>query len=495
MLAAIAASTGSGWARGASGAPEVAPAWLVSWASPMAWQYGVARDATVRELARLSIGGRSLRVRVSNAFGTAPVTFAAGSVGISAGGAALDPGSARPLRFSGAPGITLAAGQMAYSDPVQLTVVAGQTLDMSLFVAGVAPVSVHPCCQSPVRSYFTPNSGGDRVGEPSGAPFSLADGWVRWVDAVDVSGAQAGGAVVVMGDSIADGFNTPLRWTRVLNDRIQQLPPTDQVGVINEAITANTLTATAVNDSTTGGGPPGIERLGRDVLSQPGLRTVVVAEGTNDLYFGATGAQVISGMQQVIAAVHAAGVRVIGTTILPRSGSEAWIAPKEAYRRQVNAWIRTSGAFDGVIDLAHVTGDVYNGACSPQQMYPPFDSGDHLHPNPAGQTAMADAVQTSAFGIPDAPPAPPLASTRPTPGCPAPPVAGPSAATTTPSATPRDPPRPTTTASPVRRATGALLGAPTKPRWPGAAAVSLGAVVLAGAGALAARRARRRPGR
>jgi hypothetical protein len=163
-----------------------------------------------------------------------------------------------------------------------------------------------------------------------------------------------------------------------------------------------------------------LERLQRDVLSQPGVRAVVLFLGTNDLFFGASASQVITGMQQAISQVHAAGLPIYGVTLLSRAGSDGWEYPgREAARQQVNAWIRSSGQFDGIIDFAAVVRDVYDGQCQPDVMYPPYDSGDHLHPNAAGQTAMADAVPTTDFGMPQAPPVALLLHPTPTAGCPA----------------------------------------------------------------------------
>lgn len=387
----------------ASGGSSAQPVWRAAWGLPMAWGYGVATNVTVRQLVDPSIGGDELRVRLSNAFGTNPVFFAGASVGVQATGAALVAGSDTPLTFGGAPGVTVSAGQVTYSDPVAFDVEAGVTLTVSVYVPGSALASVNPCCSPKVNSYYTANNAGNHLADLAGAAFRAND-WGEWVDAVDVAGSPAPGVVVALGDSITEGFRSAsLNWPEALVERLALLPSTERPGLINEGITANTLTTTTVSDALKGGGPPALSRLQRDVLSQPGTRTIILAEGTNDLWFGATAEQVIAGMQMVSAVAHQEGIRVVGTTILPRAGSANWTSGMDRFRQQLNTWIRTSGAFDGVADFARVIENAYDGACQPDAFFPPFDSGDHLHPDPAGETAMANAVDTTLLGLPSAP--------------------------------------------------------------------------------------------
>jgi lysophospholipase L1-like esterase len=233
-----------------------------------------------------------------------------------------------------------------------------------------------------------------------------------------VVGSTGQGSIVVVGDSITDGYHTAVRWTDVLQKRIDTLPPDERRAVINEAITANTLTATQPNDATDGGGPPGLSRLPRDALSQSGVSEVVLFLGTNDLYFGAKPQSVIAGLQQAIAMAHQAGVRVVGVTLLPRRpGDEAWNPIQQGYLEQVNNWILTSGSFDATLDFATAVADVYDGACAPTALFPAYDSGDHLHPDPAGETAMANSIDTSLLELPPTPPVPPLVAVSPTSGC------------------------------------------------------------------------------
>ena len=387
----------------------------------MAWGYGVASDATVRELVTPGVGGQDIRVRISNAFGDQPLVVGAATVGVSLGGAAVKARTLRPLSFAGHLRVTVPPGRYAYSDPVGMKVTAGETLAVSLWESGTDLVSVHPCCSTMgAVSFFTPNGGGNLTASPSGAGLSVSSPWPRWVDALDVERAGPG-SIVVLGDSITDGFNATTNWVRVLQQRVDRLPPPEQRAVVDEGITANALTSDVPTDSKTGGGPSGLARLAPDVLDQPGVSEVVVFLGTNDLWFGDTPSELIAGYRQAIAEARKAGLRVVGVTLLPRSaGQWPWTPAQQQELEQVDHWILTSHAFQGVLDLARVVADVYDGACEPWLMFPPYDSGDHLHPNAAGQVAMADGVNLSVLGLPPLPPAQPLVAATPTPGCQAP---------------------------------------------------------------------------
>ncbi|MGC8626704.1 MAG: GDSL-type esterase/lipase family protein [Acidimicrobiales bacterium] len=396
-----------------------AQVWQVAWGSAMAWGYGVAQYATVREIVTAGIGGSAVKVRVSNMFGDRPLVIGAATVAVAGTGPAVEPGTLRALRFASHAGTTVLPGEYVYTDPVAMHVAAMERLAVSLYVTRPDLVSVHPCCRtmSPV-SYFTPNNGGNLTWSQSGAGLSLASPFPRWVDALDVLRSPGPGSIIVLGDSITDGYNATVSWTTVLQRRIDTLPPSLQRAVINEGITANALTSDVPTDSQKGGGPSGLARLGVDALSQPGASEVVLFLGTNDLWFGDTAAQLIEGYRQAIAEVHKAGLKVIGVTLLPRSaGRWAWSPAQQSELVQVDRWIRGSHQFDGVLDLAKAVADIYNGACDPNVMFPPYDSGDHLHPNAAGQTAMANAVNPATLGLPPLPQVPPLVAAVPTPHC------------------------------------------------------------------------------
>ncbi len=399
------------------------PVWRVAWGSPMAWGYGVASNATVRDLVTVALGGQAVKFRVSNLWGTQPLVIGAATVAQSAGGSATVPGSSHTVTFDGAPSVTIPPGQAMYTDQVQMSVTQNETLAISLWVQSTTTVSLHWCCTtSPIRGYFTANGRGNVTGSANLLGIGYQSTQIRFVDSVDVLETTGQPSIVVVGDSITDGYNSTLRWTHVLQERIDSLPASEQRAVINEGISANALlppSSTAPTDDTKSGGLPGLTRLAADALQQPGVGEVVLFLGTNDLWFGSNASELIAGYQQAIAQAHAAGIRIVGVTLLPRSTDkdEYWSPADQENLVAVDNWIRTSGAFDGVLNMAPVMADVYNGQCNPAALFPPYDSGDHLHPSPAGQTAFADAIDTATLQLPSLPQVPPLVSVTPTPGC------------------------------------------------------------------------------
>jgi len=423
--------------------PAAPPAvWQTAWTSPMDFYGGTAEQATARDVATVAIGGTAIKLRLSNGWSGTPTTFGAVTVGVQQSGASIVPGSAVPVTFdNGDNSVTVPAMQDVTSDSIPLTVHAGESLAVSLWVAGPATVSVHYCCDGHVDSYATPNGAGDHAADPAGASFSVAEtGNMRWLSAIEVSGTPAVGTVVAFGDSITDGYKDGAAgWPTFLQQRIGLLPPSDQVSVVNEGISGNTLTAFPSSPpnltyALTSGGSPGVTRLWSDALSLPGTRDVVLFLGTNDIWFGGrlpsglpygNAASIISAMQSVIAQVHAAGMRIYAVTFLPRTTTppgpkqEVWTPTDQANLVQVNAWIHSNfGGFDGTIDLAAVVADVYNGQCDSTSLFGPYNSGDNLHPSVAGQVAMADAIPTTLFQIPEAPQLPPSVAAIPTQGCP-----------------------------------------------------------------------------
>ncbi len=426
-----------------------APTWQTTWTSPMDLLLGTADDATARDIAQVAVSGTSIEVQLSNQWGDVPLTFGAVTVGQVATGATIVPGTIVPVTFAGgATTVTIPAHGRVTSLPVTMTVTAGESLAVNIWVppGSSEPVSVHYCCQGRIDSYTTPDFGGNRTESTSAAGFSMVAGasWqMRWLSAVAVSGTVAQGTVVAFGDSITEGFNNNgVGWPELLQSRIDGLSPPDRMSVVDEGIAGNTLTLFPADVKTfqyVSGGQPGVVRLPYDALDLPGVKDVVLFLGTNDIWFGGggdpkennppgvagTAPLIIAAMQSVIASVHAAGMKIFGVTLLPRLSSpassglaEIWTPADQATLEAVNNWILTPGnGFDGVFDLAAVMGDVYNGACTPTVPFPPYFTGDSLHPNTAGQTAMADAIPTSVLGIDEAPPLPPVVQAIPTPGC------------------------------------------------------------------------------
>ncbi|MET8850786.1 SGNH/GDSL hydrolase family protein [Amycolatopsis sp. NPDC004625] len=345
-------------------------------------------DRTVRNVVFLSAGGDRVRVRVTNSFGTAPMTIGHATVARQAAGPDAVPGTLRDLTFGGRRSVTLAAGARLLSDPVPLEVAALSTLLVSVYVPGpTGPITNHPFTAQ--GNYLAT---GDRT--RSGGGFADTPCWM-FADAVDVTASpRVVGSVVAFGDSITDTANTTgnanHRWPDFLSRRLRALPgPT--LSVVNAGLGGNRLVADRPGQPYYG--VAGVTRLSRDVFSQAGVRAMILLEGVNDIGYGATAAELVDGYRRVIHAAHARGVRVFGGTLTPFGNS---FVDSPAARRtwsDVNAWIRTSGAFDGVADFAAATAS----PADPAALDPRYDSGDHLHPNDAGTEAMANALDLPAL--------------------------------------------------------------------------------------------------
>jgi lysophospholipase L1-like esterase len=347
-------------------------------------------NQTVRNIVFASVGGSSVRVRVTNAFGTAPLTVSAASVAIAGTGAATVPGTMRQLRFGGHPGIAVPPGAEAVSDPVRLRVRALQDLAVSVHVPRLTgPATIHSVA---VQDNFVSATGNFATSTDPG-DFGTRIGCWMFIDGVDVAESPLGPvSVVAFGDSITDGLrstvNANKRWP---NDLARRLDARHGrvLSVVDQGISGNRLLAD-------GAGVSAQARLDRDVLTQPGARVVIMLIGINDIGFADLGlsppvsaADLIAGYRQIIARCHAAGLSIIGGTLTPFKGVPGyWNETGEQIREQVNTWIRTSRAFDAVVDFAAATADPND----PLVLDPAFDSGDHLHPNDAGYQAMADAI-------------------------------------------------------------------------------------------------------
>lgn len=409
LLAALAATTP------ASAAPTTQashPRWVGAWsASPQPPNAvldpisarGVA-DQTLRLIVRPHAGGAGLRLRLANTFGDRPVTFGRVEVGRRQSGAALIPGSNHPVTFDGQRSVTIPAGAEARSDPVPLRVQAEQDLAVSLFLPGpTGPATWHWDARQ--TNYIS--TAGDHTRDTGAAAFATPVTSWFFLDGLDIRASAARAAVVALGESTTDGANSTIdanhRWTDFLARRLLRLPPGRQESVLNQGISGNRI----LHDSPCFG-VGALARLDRDVLAQAGVRQVVLFQGTNDIGYSnvtpamlppgwfscfepntdVTAAQIIAGYQQIIARVHAKGLTIIGGTLLPFKGGFLYSTAGDAKRQALNHWIRTSGAFDGVIDFDRALRD----PADPLMLLPSYDSGDHMHPSDAGYQAMANAV-------------------------------------------------------------------------------------------------------
>lgn len=383
--------------------------WAGSWAAapmrtppPQVSISTVFENTTFRQIVHLSIGGPYVRIRLSNVFGDGPmhVTSVHVADAVSAATSQIEPGTDTVVTFDGQQNVTIPAGAAYVSDPVKFDAKPLSSLAVSFHVdAPPAPETYHD--NSNQTSYFVH---GNEVSAPELADAVKADHWF-WFTGVEVGTPQANRCVVAFGDSITDGWqstkNGNNRWPDDLAARFAANPATNDVCVLNEGISGNRV----LLDGT---GPAAVKRLDRDVLSEPGVRYVVVFEGINDLGHLARAANVsqadidalvkslTGAYQQIIDATHARGLKVIGGTLTPYGESgydKDGGARFQAAWRQVNAWIRQPGRFDEVVDFDKVTAD----PSDPSRFAPSFDSGDHLHPNPAGYKAMADAFNLEWF--------------------------------------------------------------------------------------------------
>ncbi|MEU6666701.1 SGNH/GDSL hydrolase family protein [Streptomyces sp. NPDC046727] len=336
-----------------------------------------------RLVVRTSVGGSDLRVRFTNAFGDRPLTLDRVHAGLRDQGAALRPGSNRPLTFGGARTVTVPAGAVAWSDPLPGRIPAGTDLVVSLRTPDAAgPATGHWMA---MQTSYTGQ--GDHTAEESGANWTRTTGSWWYIDSVAVRPARpAVGAVVALGDSVTDGRQSTTdldrRWPDYLARRLEGAG-TAVRGVANEGISGNKVLAD-------GAGQAALHRLDRDVLSQPGVRTVFLFEGVNDLKAdtGVTAADLIDGYREVARRAHAAGTCVVVATVGPFKGWPEWDPAAEAVRQEVNRFLRGSGDFDAVTDFDRVLRSPYD----PERVLPFFDGGDHLHPNDKGMQALADAV-------------------------------------------------------------------------------------------------------
>jgi lysophospholipase L1-like esterase len=372
-------------ATGAAGARQSGHQ-VDTWAASADNLGGPYTDKTVRDLVHTSVAGSGVRVRLSNAFGTVPVTFDAVYLGLQSSGATLVAGSNRQVTFGGLASVTVPKGAEVLSDPVSTTVAANVTLAVSVHVAGdTGEVTGHSLAQQ--DNYY---SDGDTASAEAGTSYVYGSTSWFWVDSVVVDAPTATGTVATLGDSITDGYaSTPdanRRWPDDLAARLRTSGP--HLGVANEGISGNEVLAD-------GAGVSAQARLDRDVLSQPGVTTVIFMEGINDIGNSvATSAdQLIAADKQIIARAHAAGLRILGGTLTPFQGAGYYSDQKETIREALNNWIRTGGAFDGVVDFDKATRDPAN----PLAFLPADDSGDHLHPNDTGYQAMANAVNLGAL--------------------------------------------------------------------------------------------------
>jgi lysophospholipase L1-like esterase len=395
----------------AAAGPLGGSSWLGSWAASQqipepqnALPAQALRDATLRQIVHLTVGGRALRLRLSNAFGTAPLTILAVHLAmpLSRATGRIDPASDKTLTFAGSRSVSIPAGADYYSDPVAFD--APPLSDVAITLYLPVPPSRQTSHPGSRETSFLVH--GDHVADATLPGATLVDHWF-FISGIDVRQSAPGAAIVTLGDSITDGHatadNSDTRWPDDLARRLQSSPATRRVSVLNVGTGGNRLLLDGL-------GPNALARFDRDVLAQTGVRYLIVLEGVNDLGSATRLApisaaqhrqlveRIIGAYEQIILRAHAHGLTVIGGTITPYMGSDYYhpSSASEADRQAINAWIRQRGHFDAVIDFDRALRDPKH----PDRLLPTYDSGDHLHPSAAGYRAMAAAIPLSLFTAP-----------------------------------------------------------------------------------------------
>jgi len=352
-------------------------------------------DGTLRQIVHVSIGGKRLRVRFSNAFGATALTIPSVHVALATGGRAIKLESDKAVTFHGQSSVTIPPRALMVSDPVEFDLAALSDLAVTIHLNGVPnEITTHP--GSRATSYL---QAGDSVSAADLPSAAQTDHWY-FLNGVDVLATSSGAALVTLGDSITDGRNSTTnkngRWPDDLARRLQNNKSTAGVGVLNEGIGGNCLLHDCL-------GQNALARFDRDVLAQTGVRWLIVLEGINDIGTRinarahneqpATAQELIGAFEQIILRAHAHGIRVYGATIMPYQGAGYFSPEGEADRQTINNWIRTSGEFDAVIDFDAATRDAQNLS----RLSVTADSGDHLHPADKGYKIMSDTIDLKLF--------------------------------------------------------------------------------------------------
>jgi lysophospholipase L1-like esterase len=346
-------------------------------------------NQTVRMIVHTTIGGHRVRVKFSNPFGGAPVTIGAAHVAIRSRESEIAPASDHALSFNGKPACTLGPGVVILSDPAELNIQGQSDLAISIYLPGeTGPPSAHNGLHT---SYVTAE--GDQTGAAT-IPDALTTQAYYWLAGVDVLASADSSLIVAFGDSITEGArstpDTDHMWPALLSARLAGNKATSHFAVVDMGIGGNRV----LRD---GAGASALARFDRDVLSQAGVKWVMILEGINDIGHGntepVTAEDLIGAFKQLIERAHTHGIQVVGCTLTPYEGAGYSRPEGESIREAFNTWIRTSGAFDAVVDFEAATRDSSN----PKRIRDEFDPGDHLHPNDAGYRAMADAVDVSIF--------------------------------------------------------------------------------------------------
>jgi lysophospholipase L1-like esterase len=349
-------------------------------------------NETVRMIARISTGGRRLRIKLENGFGYQAVTIGAVHIALRGKDSAIAPGSDHAITFNSKPGCTLEPGMVMLSDPIDFTVAPLSDLAVSLYISGETGAPTN----HGTALHDTYIQTGDATAAAS-MPDARKSQSYYWLAGIDVQAPASAGAIVTFGDSITDGARSSNEsnhsWPTLLAARLSANKSTANLGIANMGIGGNRVLRDVSGVSALG-------RFDRDVLSQSGVKWVMLLEGINDIGHGVstpaeavTASDLIGAYKQMIERAHSQNIQVIGCTLTPYEGANYYREDFEKVREDVNAWIRTPGNFDAVVDFEAAVRD----AADPKKYRAEFDPGDHLHPNDAGYEAMANAVDLGIF--------------------------------------------------------------------------------------------------
>jgi lysophospholipase L1-like esterase len=395
----------------AAQAPTTAPPQRQGGQAPAGLQFSPLNfnNQTLRQIVHVSLGGDRVRVVLSNAYGTAPLEIGAAHVALRDKDAAIVRQSARVLSFSGRPTATIPPGVLLVSDPVNLTIPALADLAIDVYLPASTeqlPVTGHAAAWQTGYQSGTGNFSGQTT-----FPIQATTAFIRnqlpsaswfFLSRVEVLAPDRSGAVVTLGDSITDGTQSGndanQRWPDHLARRLAQA--NIAMGVLNVGIGGN-----RVLSDVAGSGISALARFDRDVVAETGVTHVILFEGINDIQGNVpnppSADDLIAAHRQIIERAHARGLKIFGATLTPFGGAAGYSPEREAKRQALNTWIRTSRAFDGVIDFEAAVRDP---VAQPMKIRAEFDPGDHLHMNGAGYKAMADIIDLALFGYSVVPP-------------------------------------------------------------------------------------------
>ena len=354
--------------------------------------------STLRQFVRPSIGGKQIRVRFANNYGTNAVVINAARVALAPSTASIGNGDIitatdKALTFRGAPGVVIPRGESVFSDPIEFNLPALTNVAISIYFGNISATTINGHPGSRTTSFIQSSN------VISVASMPTASKTKHWyiITGIEVLADSSSRTIAILGDSITDGRGSTddgnNRWPDILTERLATNAPTANVGVVNLGIGGNAIFG--------GLGPAAVNRFDRDILGQSGVRYFILFEGVNDIGSGSssmtTATNLVNAYAQMATKAKARGIRCYGATITPFGGNGYYSTVHEEERQFVNAWFRTNTVFDGVIDFDAAVRDPVTLTNFQAAFFPGVNANDWLHLNPAGYKAMADAIDLNLF--------------------------------------------------------------------------------------------------